>query len=105
VTPEQSVTPSQRFLFIQGRNKPVVASIIDGKTIAADLRGKVKDAAHRLLRDRSLLLGIAVVLVGKNPASEIYVRNKSKAAIEAGMRPYDHSCRRTLAKPNCSLSL
>ena len=65
------------------------ARIIDGKTIAADLRGKVKDAAHRLLRDRGLLLGIAVVLVGENPASEIYVRNKSKAAIEAGMRPYD----------------
>jgi methylenetetrahydrofolate dehydrogenase (NADP+) / methenyltetrahydrofolate cyclohydrolase len=68
----------------------VAARIIDGKTIAADLRGKVKDAAHRLLHDRSLLLGIAVVLVGENPASEIYVRNKSKAAIEAGMRQYDH---------------
>jgi len=90
VTPEQSVTPSQRFLFIQGQNKHVAARIIDGKTIAADLRGKVKDAAHRLLRDRSLLLGIAVVLVGENPASEIYVRNKSKAAVEAGMRAFDH---------------
>jgi hypothetical protein len=44
---EQSATPSQRFLFIQGRNKPVAARIIDGKTIAADLRGKVKDAVHR----------------------------------------------------------
>jgi methylenetetrahydrofolate dehydrogenase (NADP+)/methenyltetrahydrofolate cyclohydrolase len=63
--------------------------IIDGKTIAADLRGKVKDAVHRMLRDRSLVPGLAVVLVGVNPASEVYVRNKSKAVVEAGMRPFD----------------
>jgi methylenetetrahydrofolate dehydrogenase (NADP+)/methenyltetrahydrofolate cyclohydrolase len=63
--------------------------IIDGKTIAADLRGKVKDTVHRMLRDRSLVPGLAVVLVGVNPASEVYVRNKSKAVVEAGMRPFD----------------
>ena len=66
------------------------AHIIDGKTISADLRGKVADAVHRLRRDRGLVPGIAVVLVGDNPASEVYVRNKSKAVAEAGMRAFDH---------------
>jgi methylenetetrahydrofolate dehydrogenase (NADP+)/methenyltetrahydrofolate cyclohydrolase len=63
--------------------------IIDGKTIAADLRGKVTDAVHRLLRDRGVVPGIAVVLVGADPASEVYVRNKSKAVAESGMRAFD----------------
>jgi methylenetetrahydrofolate dehydrogenase (NADP+)/methenyltetrahydrofolate cyclohydrolase len=65
------------------------ARIIDGKTIAADLRGKVTDAVHRLRRDRGLVPGLAVVLVGKNPASEVYVRNKSKAVSESGMHSFD----------------
>lgn len=65
------------------------ARIIDGKTIAADLRGKVADSVHRLRRDRGIVPGIAVVLVGNNPASEVYVRNKSKAVAEAGMRAFD----------------
>ncbi|MGB9315214.1 MAG: bifunctional methylenetetrahydrofolate dehydrogenase/methenyltetrahydrofolate cyclohydrolase FolD [Pseudolabrys sp.] len=63
--------------------------IIDGKTIAADLRGKVTDAVHRLRRDRGIVPGIAVVLVGVDPASEVYVRNKSKAVAESGMRAFD----------------
>ena len=66
------------------------ARIIDGKTIAADLRGKAADAVHRLRRDRGIVPGIAVVLVGDNPASEVYVRNKSKAVAEAGMHAFDH---------------
>jgi len=57
--------------------------------ISADLRGKVADAVHRLRRDRGAVPGIAVVLVGDNPASEVYVRNKSKAVAEAGMRAID----------------
>src|SRR5512137_2258456 len=65
------------------------ARIIDGKTISADLRGKVTDAVHRLRRDRGIVPGIAVVLVGENPASEVYVRNKSKAVAEAGMQAFD----------------
>jgi methylenetetrahydrofolate dehydrogenase (NADP+) / methenyltetrahydrofolate cyclohydrolase len=63
--------------------------IIDGKTIAADLRGEVTDAVHRLRRDRGVVPGIAVVLVGADPASEVYIRNKSKAVAEAGMRAFD----------------
>jgi methylenetetrahydrofolate dehydrogenase (NADP+) / methenyltetrahydrofolate cyclohydrolase len=68
----------------------MTARIIDGKAIAAELRGKVADAAHRLARDRSLVPGLAVVLVGANPASEVYVANKTKATIGSGMRSYDH---------------
>ena len=67
----------------------MTARIIDGKTISADLRGKVADAVHRLRRDRGIVPGLAVVLVGQNPASEVYVRNKSKAVSEAGMHPLD----------------
>jgi methylenetetrahydrofolate dehydrogenase (NADP+)/methenyltetrahydrofolate cyclohydrolase len=63
--------------------------IIDGKTIAADLRGKVTDCVHRLLRDRGLVPGIAVVLVGQNPASEVYVRTKSKTVATVGMHAID----------------
>jgi methylenetetrahydrofolate dehydrogenase (NADP+) / methenyltetrahydrofolate cyclohydrolase len=67
----------------------MTARIIDGKTISADLRGKVTDAVHRLRRDRGIVPGLAVVLVGENPASEVYVRNKSKAVTEAGMQAFD----------------
>jgi methylenetetrahydrofolate dehydrogenase (NADP+)/methenyltetrahydrofolate cyclohydrolase len=67
----------------------MTARIIDGKAIAADLRGKVTDAVHRLLRDRGIVPGIAVVLVGQNPTSKIYVRNKSNAVTSAGIRPFD----------------
>src|SRR5690348_5075523 len=66
------------------------AHIIDGKTIGADLRRKIADAVQGLRRDRGVVPGIAVVLVGENPASEVYVRTKSKAVAEAGMRAFDH---------------
>jgi methylenetetrahydrofolate dehydrogenase (NADP+)/methenyltetrahydrofolate cyclohydrolase len=65
------------------------AKIIDGKSIAADLRGKVAAEAARLKEAHDLTPGIAVVLVGADPASEVYVRNKSKAVAEAGMRAID----------------
>jgi methylenetetrahydrofolate dehydrogenase (NADP+)/methenyltetrahydrofolate cyclohydrolase len=67
----------------------MTARIIDGKTIAAGLRGNVTDAVHRLRRDRGIVPGLAVVLVGQNPASEVYVRNKTKAVTEAGMHSFD----------------
>jgi methylenetetrahydrofolate dehydrogenase (NADP+)/methenyltetrahydrofolate cyclohydrolase len=68
----------------------MVARIIDGKSIAADLRGKVADAVHRFKRDCGIVPGIAVVLVGEDPASSIYVRTKSKMVAAAGMNAYDH---------------
>jgi len=66
------------------------AKIIDGKSIAADLRGKVADAVHRLARDRGITPGLAVVLVGNNPASESYVASKIKMTAGSGMRSFDH---------------
>jgi methylenetetrahydrofolate dehydrogenase (NADP+)/methenyltetrahydrofolate cyclohydrolase len=69
----------------------MTARIIDGKTISADLRGTVTDAVHRLRRDRGIVPGLAVVLVGKNAASEVYVRNKTKAVTESGMHAFDQN--------------
>src|SRR2546428_12610749 len=66
------------------------AKIIDGKGIAADWRGKVADAVHRLTRDRGIIPGLAVVLVGNNPASESYVASKMKMTVGRGMRTFDH---------------
>jgi methylenetetrahydrofolate dehydrogenase (NADP+) / methenyltetrahydrofolate cyclohydrolase len=68
----------------------MTAKIIDGKAIAADLRGKVADAVHRLARDRGIIPGLAVVLVGNNPASESYVGSKVKMTAGTGMRSFDH---------------
>ncbi|HVV61408.1 MAG TPA: bifunctional methylenetetrahydrofolate dehydrogenase/methenyltetrahydrofolate cyclohydrolase FolD [Pseudolabrys sp.] len=76
----------------------MTAQIIDGKAIAADLRGKVADAVHRLHRDRGLVPGLAVVLVGQNPASEVYVRSKSKAVAEAGMHALDRKLPETTSE-------
>ena len=75
------------------------ARIIDGKTIAADLRGRITDAVHRLRRDRGIVPGIAVVLVGDNPASEVYVRTKSKAVADAGMKAFDHKLPASASEP------
>jgi methylenetetrahydrofolate dehydrogenase (NADP+)/methenyltetrahydrofolate cyclohydrolase len=66
------------------------ATIIDGKAIAAGLRGRVADAVHRLARDRGLTPGLAVVLVGSNPASESYVGSKVKMTSGSGMKSFDH---------------
>jgi len=65
------------------------ATIIDGKAIAAGLRGRVAEAVARLKAEHAIVPGLAVVLVGRNPASEVYVRNKAKAVTEAGMNPID----------------
>jgi methylenetetrahydrofolate dehydrogenase (NADP+)/methenyltetrahydrofolate cyclohydrolase len=68
----------------------VTARIIDGKALADDLFGKVAATAARLSADHGLEPGLAVVLVGSNPASEIYVRSKSVKTVAAGMRSAMH---------------
>jgi methylenetetrahydrofolate dehydrogenase (NADP+) / methenyltetrahydrofolate cyclohydrolase len=68
----------------------VTARIIDGKAIAADLRAAVKAETHRLTVAHGLVPGLAVILIGDNPASKSYVSSKSRALIEVGMRPFDH---------------
>ena len=77
----------------------MTARIIDGKAISADLRGKVADAVHRLRRDRGIVPGLAVVLVGEDPASEVYVRNKRKA-VDRGRHAArsSTSCRQTTSE-------
>jgi methylenetetrahydrofolate dehydrogenase (NADP+) / methenyltetrahydrofolate cyclohydrolase len=68
----------------------VTANIIDGKAIAADLRAAVKAETHRLTAAHGLVPGLAVVLVGDNPASKSYVTSKSRAVVEVGMQPFDY---------------
>jgi methylenetetrahydrofolate dehydrogenase (NADP+)/methenyltetrahydrofolate cyclohydrolase len=68
----------------------VAARIIDGKAIAAELRAAVGAETRRLVAEQGLTPGLAVVLVGENPASKAYVGSKSKAVVEASMRPFDH---------------
>ncbi len=67
-----------------------VAKIIDGKAFAVGLRGRVAKAVAKLKAAHGLTPGLAVVLVGENPASEIYVRNKNKQIAEAGMNSFEH---------------
>jgi methylenetetrahydrofolate dehydrogenase (NADP+)/methenyltetrahydrofolate cyclohydrolase len=68
----------------------MTARIIDGKTIAADLCGLVADEVKRLQEQHGVTPGLAVVLVGNNPASESYVGNKAKMTVQTGMRSFDH---------------
>jgi methylenetetrahydrofolate dehydrogenase (NADP+)/methenyltetrahydrofolate cyclohydrolase len=67
----------------------MAAKIIDGKALAARLRGAMADEVKQLVA-RSVRPGLAVVLVGDDPASQIYVRNKTKALAEAGFACFDH---------------
>jgi methylenetetrahydrofolate dehydrogenase (NADP+) / methenyltetrahydrofolate cyclohydrolase len=67
----------------------VTAQVIDGKAFAARVRGQV--AGHvAALKDRGIVPGLAVVLVGEDPASQVYVRNKHAQTIEAGMASFEH---------------
>jgi methylenetetrahydrofolate dehydrogenase (NADP+)/methenyltetrahydrofolate cyclohydrolase len=68
----------------------MTARIINGKTIAAQLRGRVADAVQGLARDHGLVPGLAVVLVGSDPASEVYVASKTRTTVGSGMRSFDH---------------
>ena len=67
----------------------MAAKIIDGKALAAKLRATMADEVKQLVA-RSVRPGLAVVLVGDDPASQIYVRNKTKALAEAGFACFDH---------------
>lgn len=67
-----------------------MAKKIDGKGFAQGLRERVGEAVSALQRDHGLTPGLAVVLVGEDPASQVYVRNKGKQTLEAGMNSYEH---------------
>ena len=68
----------------------MAASIIDGKDYASRLRGKLKIAINDLREKYKITPGLAVVLVGNDPASEIYVRNKGIQTKEAGMNSFEY---------------
>jgi methylenetetrahydrofolate dehydrogenase (NADP+)/methenyltetrahydrofolate cyclohydrolase len=68
----------------------MTAKIIDGKIIAAELRARVAGEVARVKREHNWMPGLAVVLVGNDPASEVYVRSKHKQTQEAGMASFEH---------------
>ncbi|HBK77265.1 MAG TPA: bifunctional methylenetetrahydrofolate dehydrogenase/methenyltetrahydrofolate cyclohydrolase FolD [Gammaproteobacteria bacterium] len=67
-----------------------MAGIIDGKVFAAELRARVANVVSGLKSSHGLVPGLAVVLVGEDPASEVYVRNKGKQTVEVGMASFEH---------------
>ena len=64
--------------------------IIDGKKFSQDLRYKVKNYVEVIKEKKGVTPGLAVILVGEDPASQVYVRNKGKQTLEAGMNSYEH---------------
>ena len=67
-----------------------MAQIIDGKAVAADLRANIAKAVAGLKAAHGLTPGLAVVLVGEDPASQVYVRNKARQTAETGMLSLQH---------------
>jgi len=67
-----------------------MATIIDGKAFAAKLRVKVKGLSDELKASHNVTPGLAVVIVGEDPASQVYVRSKGKQATEVGFNSYEH---------------
>ncbi|WP_170415186.1 bifunctional methylenetetrahydrofolate dehydrogenase/methenyltetrahydrofolate cyclohydrolase FolD [Ruegeria arenilitoris] len=68
----------------------MVAQVIDGKAFAAKVRGQVADQVAKLKEENGITPGLAVVLVGEDPASQVYVRSKGKMTVEVGMNSYEH---------------
>src|SRR5277367_6377990 len=63
--------------------------IIDGKAFAEKLRGDIAARVAKLKAEKGITPGLAVVLVGNNPASEVYVKNKAKQTKEVGMNSFE----------------
>jgi len=63
---------------------------IDGKLIAADVRAALIEQVAALKQSHGIVPGLAVVLVGEDPASQVYVRNKGKQTTEVGMHSIEH---------------
>ncbi|WP_292291159.1 bifunctional methylenetetrahydrofolate dehydrogenase/methenyltetrahydrofolate cyclohydrolase FolD [Marivita sp.] len=68
----------------------MTAQIIDGKAFAARVREKVAGHVARLKEEHGIVPGLAVVLVGEDPASQVYVRSKGKQTVEVGMNSFEH---------------
>ena len=68
----------------------MAATILDGKAFAAEVRGKVAEHVARLKDTQGITPGLAVVLVGEDPASQVYVKSKGKMTLEVGMKSVEH---------------
>ena len=68
----------------------MTAQIIDGKAFASKVRAQVGAHVSKLKADHGITPGLAVVLVGEDPASQVYVRSKGKQTVEVGMNSYEH---------------
>ena len=68
----------------------MTAQVIDGKAFAATVRGRVATQVAALTTDHAITPGLAVVLVGEDPASQVYVRSKGKQTVEVGMNSFEH---------------
>ncbi|MFK7945089.1 MAG: tetrahydrofolate dehydrogenase/cyclohydrolase catalytic domain-containing protein, partial [Paracoccaceae bacterium] len=68
----------------------MTATIIDGKAFAAKVRAQVAEHVAKLKEVNGITPGLAVVLVGEDPASQVYVRNKGKQTVECGMHSVEH---------------
>jgi methylenetetrahydrofolate dehydrogenase (NADP+)/methenyltetrahydrofolate cyclohydrolase len=68
----------------------MTATVIDGKAFAAKVRGQVADGVAKLKEAHGITPGLAVVLVGEDPASQVYVRSKGKMTVEVGMASFEH---------------
>ena len=68
----------------------MTATVIDGKAFAAKVRGQVAAHVAQLREEHGLTPGLAVVLVGEDPASQVYVRNKGTQTVEVGMASVEH---------------
>jgi methylenetetrahydrofolate dehydrogenase (NADP+) / methenyltetrahydrofolate cyclohydrolase len=75
-----------------------MAQLIDGKAVAARVRAEVQAEVERLKAARGFVPGLAVVRVGEDPASKIYVTGKKKAAEEVGFRSWEHHLREDISQ-------
>lgn len=65
-------------------------NIIDGKAFAQNLRSKISEQVNEVKEQLGITPGLAVVLVGEDPASQVYVRNKARQTVEVGMNSFEH---------------
>jgi methylenetetrahydrofolate dehydrogenase (NADP+)/methenyltetrahydrofolate cyclohydrolase len=77
----------------------VTARSIDGTAVARKVREDVAHGVEKLLAEGGVAPGLATVLIGEDPASEVYVRNKRRLSVEAGMQDRTATCPATSTRP------
>ena len=76
----------------------MVAKLIDGKSFAIQIRSEIATQVKALLDSKGIKPGLAVILVGEDPASQVYVRSKGKQTIEVGMNSYEYKLDRNISE-------